>query len=300
MISRRDPEQTPGDRLLRLHAPAKRIAFTFVEATAAARELQQRHRCGPCAAKVLGEGLVAVALAGTTIETPGECVSFQLTTDGPVRGLVTEVTSAGTLRGFTYKKVLEAFDGDEDMDLAPVLGATGTLCVLRSSEEQVLYRGVTSASPPDVQHNLARHFNASIQTPAAVDIVARIAVGRLAFARGLLVEKLHDCASSDFVGVLETIHRGASRAALAEGRLPEALGELFDLDDLEELDAKPLAFACRCSREKTLRALGRLSRDELRAILAAGEPREITCHFCGEDYLISLEEIRALVERSGD
>jgi molecular chaperone Hsp33 len=286
------PNAAPStDRLLRVFSRSKHVAFTFVDVTQTAKELERRHLCGPCAGKVLGEALVAVALASTTIKNPGECVSFQLKTDGPVGGALVEATAEGTLRGFTYQKVLNEFDAEDDMDLASAMGKAGMLTVIRSSGQTVLYSGVTKAAPPNIQQNLAKHFNESIQIPAAVDIAAKVEGGYLAFARGLLVEKLHDCATEDFVRVLELVNRGDTRAALAKGRLPEALSEVVGLDDLEVLDEKSLSFACRCSQEKTLAAMALMSRDELQGILDSGHDQEVTCHFCGKDYVVTMEEV---------
>ena len=137
----------------------------------------------------------------------------------------------------------------------------------------------------------------SFQVPSGVEILCRIASGRIAFARGLLVEKLHDCTSETFVGVLEKSHRGAAKDMLSEDAPEERLAEVFGFDDLDTLLDRPLRFACRCSRERVLGMLAAMEAEELRDMAASAAPQEITCHFCGTGYQVSAEEVRETLRR---
>jgi len=55
--------------------------------------------------------------------------------------------------------------------------------------------------------------------------------------------------------------------------------------------------ACRCSRDRVVRALATLARDELRDMAARDNGAEASCDFCGARYGISAAE---LLQLAGD
>jgi molecular chaperone Hsp33 len=65
-----------------------------------------------------------------------------------------------------------------------------------------------------------------------------------------------------------------------------------------ELARSPLRFACRCSESALLGALATIDRNELSEMIAAGEPLEIGCDYCGEQYRIAVERLRSLLVAS--
>ena len=62
---------------------------------------------------------------------------------------------------------------------------------------------------------------------------------------------------------------------------------------LLEREIRP-RFACRCSRERVVRALATLDRDELRDMAARDGGARASCDFCGESYGISAAELLEL------
>ncbi len=59
-------------------------------------------------------------------------------------------------------------------------------------------------------------------------------------------------------------------------------------------EARPLRFQCRCSRERAIRTLASLRREDLDEIIASGEGARLVCHFCGEAYRFTGEELKEL------
>ena len=62
-------------------------------------------------------------------------------------------------------------------------------------------------------------------------------------------------------------------------------------------DRTPLAFHCRCSRERVEGMLCMLGIQELETLLAQEGRAEVTCRFCGDRYVLGTEEVRALIAR---
>ena len=74
------------------------------------------------------------------------------------------------------------------------------------------------------------------------------------------------------------------------------LHRLFHEDGVQLLGAKPLGFACSCSRERVEAMLVSLGAEEAHAALADGEA-VVRCEFCGQSYRFDQAQIEELVRR---
>ncbi|MDP3295395.1 MAG: Hsp33 family molecular chaperone HslO [Nevskia sp.] len=76
---------------------------------------------------------------------------------------------------------------------------------------------------------------------------------------------------------------------------PETLMlRLFANEDWRLQEAQPVSIACRCSREGISLLLLSLGRDEVDTIVAEQGKVEITCEFCGRDYVYSRSDAATL------
>ncbi|HEV8693969.1 MAG TPA: Hsp33 family molecular chaperone HslO, partial [Lysobacter sp.] len=76
------------------------------------------------------------------------------------------------------------------------------------------------------------------------------------------------------------------------------LTRLFHEDGVQLLGAKPLEFACSCSRERVEAMLVSLGAEEARAALADDEA-VVRCEFCGQSYRFNPGQIEQLFAPSG-
>ncbi len=278
------------DSLQRMLSARARIRITRVDVTQTAKSLEGRHLCGPVAGRILAEGLVSVSLLSGDTE-PDEAVLLQVRVDGPVRGMVVEVTGAGHLRGYTHEKVLADCDGLLPVESASGLGASGTAVLQRSMPGRLLGQSPMSFTPPDFRVMLARYFNQSLQVPAGVALSVGADSGGVIHARGLVAERMPDGRQADFVPVLEAFQSGAL-TALLESNAPLAdLARVTGLEDLAVRDSRELKFRCRCSREKAVASFGSMSPLEIDQIVMEAKSQHVICHMCGADYIILPAEI---------
>lgn len=61
--------------------------------------------------------------------------------------------------------------------------------------------------------------------------------------------------------------------------------------------ARPLRFACRCSRARVVDMLTGLSVTELSEMARQPKATSIYCHMCGKGYDVTPEELKQLVEK---
>ena len=79
-----------------------------------------------------------------------------------------------------------------------------------------------------------------------------------------------------------------------EGLLSRIL-EGFDLEITDRLDTR---FHCNCSKERMAKALVSIGRKDLNEMIQEGRPIEMNCHFCGNHFNFSVEELKEILRAS--
>ena len=246
---------------------AKKASVTFVDVTGVAQTLARAHLCGPTAAHYLAKGLAAAALLGAETSEADETVIVQMKCSGPLGGLNVECTAAGTLRGYTERKILDDFDGLGKPKDKAALGDC-RVQVTHSVPGRILSQGISSSLDGYLAGSLQR--KATIQLEASVTDDVEVLT-----ARGVLVEEMPDGANTGVLGVkLKSL-------AVAERNVLKQLG----LEKAEKRQTTPLSFACRCSPERAAATLAALSAEERAALPPSVD---ITCHMCGKTYSVAV------------
>ena len=289
------------DFLLKGLCPTTHLRVTVVEVTETAIMLSGRHLMGPTASQVLGEALAAAALLSHDAAHAEEMVTLRLQTEGPIGGLLVEAAGKGDLRGYTNTKAISALDGRVEVESAAALGSSGQVQILRSQPDKVLNQAVLKVDPPALQTIVARFYNHSMQIPAAVAIHAHgTREENVDGARGILVERMPDTSSADFVPVLERFHDGVIARELAAGPVPvDQIAAWLGLPDLEVVAMHPLQFGCRCSQEKIDALVKTLEVSDLTEMVEAAKPHRVTCHMCGHDYTMALALMQSELSARG-
>ena len=247
----------------------KKVAVTIVDVTSAAQELARGHLAGPTAAHYLTEALASVALLGGEMSEKDETVILQAKCSGPLGGYNVECTAAGTLRGYTEKKVLDGFDGLGRPKDRMVLGDQ-QIQVTRSVPGRILSQGISTS--------LDGYFAGSLQRKACLKVEAAVSDEvEILEARGVLVEDLPDakgpmvCCKTDELKSL----------AVSSRNVLKQLG----LDKAELKRTTPLKFACRCSPDRAVAMLAALSEEERKSLPPT---IDITCHMCGKTFTVKV------------
>ena len=247
--------------------PANKVAVTIVDVTSAAQELARGHLAGPTAAHYLTEALASVALLGGEMSETEETVILQAKCSGPLGGYNVECTAAGTLRGYTEKKVLDGFDGLGKPKDRMVLGDQ-QIQVTRSVPGRILSQGISTS--------LDGYFAGSLQRKACLKVEAAVSDEvEILEARGIKVEILPDSSG------VELDMSSISSLASSSRKILESLG----LKRAELRKTAPLKFACRCSPDRAVAMLSALSEEERKSLPPT---IDITCHMCGKTFTVKV------------
>lgn len=294
-----------GDEVVMGLLPEADVRVVAVLATGAAREAAMRHRTRTAASVILGEALTASALiAALQLQKSGAKVNLQLECDGPLRGLFCEGDAQGTVRGYVKNPLADIEGAPGQYRWRPAFGNAGYLSVLRDGGKGDYQRSAVDLEAFELVRDLERYFAASEQIPTSVGLVTLTSEEPLLQAvAGFLIQALPG-AKPQTLERLRGLMRGEALAdALrAEGSNPTALGFLQrvcggEAAKLEVMSRYPLRWHCPCSKDRVTRALLTLGAVELRDMRAKDGKADASCHFCNAEYVVTGEELDALVQR---
>jgi len=250
----------------------KRVAVTMVDVTDAAQALARGHLAGPTSAYFLTKALAAAALLGGETSEPDETLILQMKCKGPLGGFNVECTAAGTLRGYTERKVLEDFDGMGIPDARKVVGER-QLQVTRSVPGRILSQGISNS--------LDGYLAGSLQRKAVIFLEAAVSDDvEVLEARGVMVEEMPDAKDTGVLSI-DLLGKGSGAGAIAGA--PRTILKRLGLERAELRRTVPLSFACRCSAERAVAMLAALSPEERETLPPT---IDITCHMCGRTFSV--------------
>lgn len=278
------------------------LRVVLVRTTELCRQARARHRAEPASAALLAQGLTAAVLLASLQKRADSRLNLQLECDGPVRGFFADADPTGAVRGYVKNPYVAHLGAEGEYQWRPLLGNQGYLSVLRELDTGEYYRSAVELERFDVAADLEHYFAQSDQLPSRVYLALLPGTedGRpepLGTVAGLLLQPLPNGDSAAFHSLGEQLAATfrSTLAAHAAASPSELLRALVPRPDLELLQQYPLAFRCSCSKERVMRALVTLGREELRDMLEKDGQAELTCQFCESRYVVGAEELRALL-----
>jgi len=292
-----DSPQHP-DALVRTLSEDGQIAVRAIVGSALVREAARRHATAPTASAALGRTLLAAVLLGAEGDED-ETVQLQLSGSGPLRSATAIADSAGRVRGFVGLPSLALPPRDDGkLDVGRALGE-GTLTVVRFHPSwKEPYTGIVPLVSGEIAEDVASYLRNSEQKPCAVALGVHVdGSGEVDAAGGFLVQALPDASDASLAALEVNVLRLPPPSELVRAGLgaAEIAAELLLGLGVGELHASAPRFHCGCDRERVLRAVTLLGRDEIREIVAKGDEVEVRCAFCAERYALPADEVGSLV-----
>jgi molecular chaperone Hsp33 len=241
---------------------------------------------------LLAKTLAASALLTGNIKFEGS-LSIQLKRCGPVTLLFAECGHDGRLRGLARWQQEPAADFRlTDAGAEAVLAIT-----IENSTSGQRYQGLVPVEDPDLAVLFERYFARSEQLPTRIVLAADESC-----CAGLMLQQLPadkdnevDADAWNRVGILLDTLTSAELLTVPPEQL---LLRLFHEESARVYPPRPLAFGCRCSRERVAGMLHALGRAEADAAVREDGAAEITCEFCNTRYRFDRVDIEQLF-RSG-
>jgi molecular chaperone Hsp33 len=268
-------------------------------------------------AKLLGEAIVLTVMLGSVLKFDGRFI-FQTQTDGPVRMLVVDFRTPGSVRGcarFDKERVAAAISAGQ-ASAGELLGHGHLAMTIDQGPDTSRYQGLVALEGKDLEHAAHEYFLRSEQIPTRV----RIAVGEEVSAGvngpshrwragGMVLQFLPkdpnraqqpDLDPGDVPDGIEP-HVVAEDDAWREGRSLVAtvqdvelidptisaerlLYRLFHQRGVRVYQCRSLAAVCSCSRPGVADMLKQFSQDDRDHMVENGVIM-VTCEFCSATYV---------------
>lgn len=263
-------------------------------------EGRRRLDLSPLAAVALGRCASAAALLLRLSAKTPQRLSLDVRGDGPMRRVFAEAEQGGGLRGLVGEPQVGGPTAAQGGRLAigPVVGE-GLLRVTREDDNARSYTSQVKLVTGEIGSDVAHYLAQSEQRRSAVLLGVLARPTGVAAAGGLIVEALPGTGSSVVDAVEERIHAvGSISRRLDEHGLSATVEGILGTLEPELTEVRPLAYRCRCSRERLLDSLLSLSADQVRELTADDPCLSAECAFCGSVYRYPRHELLSSVEPS--
>lgn len=289
------------DQLIRATAAEGGIRAVGVITTGLTEEARQRHRLSYVATAALGRTMSAGLLLASSMKQPQSRVNIRVKGNGPLGGILVDAGLDGTVRGYVDNPAIELPPNPlGKLDVGTAVGPDGYLYVVRDVGYGYPYSSTVELVSGEIGEDISHYLATSEQTPSAIVLGVFVGAKGVSAAGGLLLQVMPKAARDEaLVKTLEarvSSLSGFTPLLRAHQSLPEILHQLLGDLGLEILTQSQLVrFDCGCSFDRVLGALKMLGQDELQDMIEKDKGAEATCHFCGQVYRASSQELEQLI-----
>ncbi|MBJ7484106.1 Hsp33 family molecular chaperone [Brevundimonas sp.] len=275
----------------------------LVRLGSAVDEILSAHAYPEPVAALLGEACALAALVGSSLKFEGRLI-VQAQGDGPVRYVVADYDTSGTLRGycrFDEAEVAAASTGFARPGARTLLGEGVFIMTLDQGPDFDRHQGITPIEGESLSLCAEHYFAQSEQVPTKV----RLAVGQIVGDDGVAHWR---SGGAMIQAVAGDVTRGSTEEVWDRTRaLFQTLGDdelidptitpetllfrLFHEDGVRLEQPLPLAAVCRCSPERIVGVLGSFSDAERADMVEDDGKIRVTCEYCSTVYALDPAEV---------
>ena len=293
-----------ADQLIRATAAEGGIRAVGVITTRLTEEARQRHKLSSEATAALGRTMAGGLLLVSSMKREGSRVNVRVKGNGPLGGILVDAGLDGTVRGYVDNPSVELpLNERGKLDVGGVVGREGYLYVVRDVGYGYPYSSTVELVSGEIGDDITHYLVNSEQTPSALLLGVLVGTEGVRASGGLLLQVLPKAARDEaLVQTLEEraqiIQQTGLTSLLNVGKtLPEIFEELLgDMGLVLLPEIQMIRFHCGCSFDRVLGALKMLGEAELRDMIEKDNGAEATCHFCGEVYQASSDDLAQLIE----
>ena len=267
--------------------------WAIADITQVVAEARDRFDLWPVPTAALGRCLAGAALLQRLATKTPSRLMLEVRGDGPILRVLAEADEEGNLRGMVGDPQVQVPDWpNAKLGVGRAVGK-GYLRVMRAFDDgRPTYQSQVELISGEIGQDVAHYLRQSEQTYSAVLLgVLNRPDGLVAAAGGMVVEALPG-APEEAVESLEAnlaSFPGISELLEVEG-IEGVVARVLNGLDTEVVEARPLRYRCRCSRERFLHQLVLLSAAD-REYLREEPVIKADCHFCGAHYEYTPEEL---------
>lgn len=284
-----------SDKLVK--AITKGVRVYAAVTTDLVNEAIRRHDCYPVAAAALGRTMTGALLLAANLKNK-EALTVNIRGDGPLKNITADAVPEGFVRGYVADPHVELPLNDRGkLDVGGGVGQ-GLVTVTRFTGLREPMRGSSEIVTGEIAEDLTNYLYVSEQTPSSIGLGVLVDTDFSAKAAGgFIVQPMPDADEETISRLEENLQKlRPVTTMIDEGKdAREIILEIMNGFEMEFLTTTDLAFRCQCSKERLEDVLLNLNHDDMESLIADGQA-EVCCHFCGEKYHFSREELQHLLK----
>ena len=268
------------------------IRGDLVRLGAVAEHIVTRHAYPGPLAGLLVEMLTLTAMLSSMMKYDG-VFSLQTSGDGPVRLMVSDMTSKGHLRGYAGFDAERLAAAEANAGVAELLGQGHLAYTVDQGPDMERYQGIVALRGATLADCLQHYFLLSEQIQTGLMVVSGNSGGSWR-AAGLILQRLPEepagraaaaAPDDDAWRRAMVLQASCTEAELLDPGLPvdTLLYRLFHQEGVRVFRRRPLAARCRCARARLEATLRSLPRAEIKDLRVDGEV-VVTCEYCNRRY----------------
>lgn len=295
-------QTAPDDLVAPFQIEGEPVRGRIVRLGGAVDKILEAHAYPEAVANLLGETCALAALVGSNLKFDGRLI-VQAQGDGPVRYVVADYDTEGSLRGYCRydaDAVAELSKGFVRPGAKSLLGQGVFIMTVDQGPDMDRYQGVTAIEGETLALCAEQYFAQSEQTPTRV----RLAVGQVDTGEGPRWRS----GGMMIQNIAEDDARGPTAEAWTRTQaFFETIGEdelldptisaetllfrLFHEDGVRVFEAKPLKAFCRCSQERISGVLRSFSAEERADMVEDDGKIRVTCEYCSSTYEVDPADV---------
>lgn len=299
-----------GDFVRSFQIEGMNVRGRIVHLTDLADRVLAAHAYPEAVSRVVGEALALTALLGASLKFEGT-LTLQTRADGPLRMIVADFTTPGTLRACA------TFDREAVEALGPLpafedLVGKGSLAItIDPGGDMERYQGIVPLEGTGLGDAATNYFEQSEQIPTRI----KLSVATLSSrgdtrphwrAGGIVIQNLAALGGRDAPKPGHDVDEDWNRASILFSTVephelvdPQVEAErllfrLYHEDGVRVFEVQQLEFGCRCSADRVSSVLSQYPASEVRELAEADGLVHATCEFCSTVYAFAPDDILKL------
>ena len=206
--------------------------------------------------------------------------------------------SRANVKGYVSDPTVDLPLKNGKLDVGGAVGANGLLGIIRDFGLKEPYVGQVKLCTGEIGDDIALYYAQSEQIPSIVALGVLVDRDYTVKAAGGMILQVMPEATDEQILKLEEMVKTmpAITTMLEEGATPEDI-LAFALQNFDgyTFEESKTAYHCDCSKERIERAVRSLGKTEIQDIIDKQINAELTCHFCNKKYVVTKEELTAML-----
>ena len=284
-----------SDYIVRATAANDAIRAFAITSRELVEEARERHNTSPIVTAALGRMLSAGSMMGVMLKGEDDLVTLQIQGSGPMKGITVTANSKGEVKGFPNVSVVDLPPKNGKLDVGGAIDL-GIMRVIKDMGLKEPYVGTVELQTGEIAEDLTYYYAVSEQIPSSVGLGVLMNKDNTVNCAGGFIVQLMPFTSEEVISQIEENLKTLPSVTdmLSAGKTPEQMLEtvLAGLD-IDFKETYPACYKCDCSRDRVIKSLASLGKEDMDDIISDGKPVEVRCQFCNEAYEFTIDEIKS-------